>query len=362
MFTYLEAYKDHFIFIIIIVLVVSVLHIVTYYIDKLFYKNRERLFKGTADKPIKLLKTTLNTLWLVLGIIAISFVFVDRSKDKEIFGFFKVVSYVGVIAVITIVAATVCNIWFKNKIKDKIINADDPTSFKFLRYVALFAIAYIGILLGLIAFPSFRTVAQTALGSAGLIVVIAGVASQEALSNIVGGLFIIIFKPFKIGDVIKISTDIEGKIVEITMRHTIIKSFENKMIVIPNAIINKEKLINYDLKERKNCEFIEINILYDGDIDLAKKIMREECESHPLIYDNRSELEKKDGKSVVETALINLNENSMTIRAWAWSDNFADSFKLKTDVLESIKKRFDIEGIRMTRAYTLLVVPKEKEN
>src|SRR5690606_38509737 len=128
----------------------------------------------------------------------------------------------------------------------------------------------------------------TALGGAGVIALIAGVASQEALANLVGGLFIISFKPFKLGDVVKLSDSIVGTVVDITLRHTVLRNVENKRIVIPNAIMNKEKIINYNLGELKNCDRLEIGISYDSDIDLAKTIMREECEKHPLILDNRS--------------------------------------------------------------------------
>jgi small-conductance mechanosensitive channel len=206
-------------------------------------------------------------------------------------------------------------------------------------------------------------VAQTALGGAGVIAIIAGIASQEALANVVGGVFIISFKPFRIGDRIKISDNMVGTVTDITMRHTVIRNFENKMIVIPNAIINKEKLINYDLGELKCCERIEIGISYDSNVVLAKKIMQEECENHPLILDDRSAEEKKQKLPIVKTALISLNDSSVTIRAWAWANNYSDSFQLRIDdVLESVKLRFEQEGIEIPFPYRTLVMKKEKED
>ncbi len=356
---FLETYQSHIIYTITVIFILGILTILTYIIDKWFNKKESEYFQDAKIKPIKLLKLTLNTLWLVLGIIAISFVFVDRNKDEELVYFFKLVTYLGLISVLTIVSATTCNLWFKNKIRDQIIHDFDPTSYKFLRYVAVFSICYAGLILFLIAFPAFRTIVHTALGGAGVVVVIAGVASQEALSNIVGGVFIIAFKPFKINDVIKISDTMGGKVVDITMRHTIIKDSGNKMIVIPNSIINKEKLINYDLGESKNCEFIDINITLDSNIDLAKIIIQEECEKHPLIYDNRSEIQKNENQPIVKTALIKFNDNTMTLRAWTWSPNYSDSFTLKTNVFESIKKRFDIEGIKMYSTSSNVVVKYE---
>jgi small-conductance mechanosensitive channel len=134
------------------------------------------------------------------------------------------------------------------------------------------------------------------------------------------------------------------------------------MIVIPNAIINKEKLINYDLGELKICERIEIGISYDSDVDLAKKIMQEESEKHPYILDNRSANEILDGKPIVKTALVSLNDSSVTVRAWAWARNYNDSFEMRCDLLESIKKRFDSEGIEIPFPYRTVVMKKEKEN
>ncbi len=152
-----------------------------------------------------------------------------------------------------------------------------------------------------------------------------------------------------------------GRVADITLRHTTIRNFENKMIVIPNAIINKEKLINYDLGEHKVCSHIEIGISYDSNVDLAKKIMQEECEKHPLIYDNRTALDRKNGTPMVRTALTKMNVSSVTIRAWAWSRTFGDSFDLKCDVFESIKKRFEAEGVEIPYPYRTLVMKKHQE-
>ncbi len=344
---FFHTYKNHIIYGIIIIVVVVILHIVTNIINKWLIKKELKRFPNEPLKPVKLLKRTLNTLWLILGLIALSFIFVDREKEDTLKEYFRLATYLGVLAVFTIVGATACNLWFKHKIQEKVLNGDDPTSFKFLHYIAVFIICFVGVLFGLMAFPSLRGVAQTALGGAGVIALIAGVASQEALSNLVGGIFIISFKPFKIGDVIKLSDTMVGTVTDITLRHTVIRNFENKMIVIPNAVINKEKLINYNLGELKCCEHIEMNISYDSNVVLAKKILQEECEAHPLIYDNRTVVEKKDGKPIVKTALTKINESSLTIRSWAWSVNFSDSFALKCDVYESAKARFDKEGIEL---------------
>lgn len=355
------TYKSHIIYATVVIFVVVLLYFSTNVINRWLLKKEAYRFAGAPGRPIKILKRTLNTLWIVLGLIALIYIFVGPEKGESLTYYFKLTAYLGAVAVITIISATLTNLWFKHKIQEKIELDYDPTSFKFLRSVVVFIIIFIGILFGLMAFPSLRGVAQTALGGAGILALIAGVASQEALSNLVGGVFIISFKPFRIGDVVKVSDTMVGTVTDITLRHTVIRNFENKMIVIPNAVMNKEKLINYDLGELKCCEHIEMNISYDSDVELAKRILGEECEKHPLIYDNRSNVDINDGKPVIRTALTKINDSSITIRAWAWARSYGDAFSLKCDVLESTKKRFDKEGVELAFPTRTIYVRKGVE-
>ncbi len=315
-----------------------------------FKKVSNDALKNNTHAPItafKLVRRILNALWLVLGVMVLFLIIFgtkDLTQSKQ---HFKLTLYVGLVSVVTIVLASSLNVWFVQSIERKVRHKEDPTSFKFLRYIAVSTVYIIGTLFCLLVFPSLKVISQTALGGAGVLALIAGVSSQEALSNLVGGVFIIAFKPFRIGHTIQIGETMVGKVTDITLRHTVLTNFSNKMIVIPNAIINKEKLINYDLIERKVCERIEIGISYNSNVKLAKKIIQEECESHLLIMDGRNETEKKQKAALVRVSLISLNESSVILRAWAWARNYDDAFDLRCDVLESIKLRFENEGIEL---------------
>lgn len=357
---FFQVHRQDIIYSIFVIVIVIVLRVLTNMLHKWVIKEKKRKFPYEKGKSTNLLKKILNTLWIVLGVIALSYLFVENDEKSVVIKDFKTVLYLGLVSAITIIVATTVNLWFKLDVQKRIESNQDPTSIKFLKSVVLVAIYLFGLVLCLLAFPSLKGVAQTAIGGAGVVALIIGVASQEALSNLIGGVFIIVFKPFKIGDTVKVTDTMVGRVTDITLRHTVIRNFENKMIVIPNAIMNKEKLINYDLGELKCCERIEIGISYDSDIDLAKTIMQEECENHPLIFDNRTELDIQDGKPVVKTALTELNDSSMTIRAWAWAQNYSDSFQLKIDVLESVKKRFDKEDIEIPFPYRTIVMKKDK--
>ena len=357
---FFQSYRSDILYAAIVIVVFTSLYLLTKVLYKWLQKILSDKLPGTPLNGLLLIKRILRFLWLVLGIIALSFIFIKADKEILLKGYFKTSWYLAIVSVVTILAITISNLWFRHKIKEKFKLNDDPTNFKFLRYFVAIIIGFLGAMIASLAFPSLKGITQTALGGAGIIALIAGFAAQEALANVIGGLFIIAFKPFKTGDRVKLSDTMVGMITDITLRHTVIRNFENKMIVIPNAVINKEKLINYDLGGHKLCELIEIGISYDSDIDLAKKIMQEECENHPLIFDNRLSIEEENDKPIVKTALIELNDFSITLRAWAWVRNYSDSFTLRCDVLESIKKRFDKEGIEIPYPYRTIVMKNNR--
>lgn len=356
---FFQLYRSHFIYSAAVILLVLLLLFLTNRLHRWMLAKEERRFPGVNLRPIFLIRRILNILWIVMGVLGLCFIFMGEDHYETLLKEFRLVVYLGFIAIATIASAVTVNLWFKHNIQKKTAENDDPTGLKFFSYVAVISIYVVGAFFALLAFPAFRGIAQTALGGAGVIALIAGVASQEALSNLVGGIFIISFKPFKIGDTIKVTDNMVGTVTDITLRHTLIRNYENKMIVIPNAIINKEKLVNYNLGELKCCERIEIGISYDSDVDLAKSILSEVCENHPLLLDNRSEADKQNGNPLVRTALISFNDSSVTIRAWCWAASYGDAFRLKCDVLEAIKKRFSESNIEIPVPYRKVVFERE---
>jgi len=353
---FLNTYKFDIIFGIIVIAIIFTLRYLTNKLHRWLKKEQQERFPGEISKSLNILKRILNILWLVLGLIALAYLIVDESKQSVLVDDFKTAIYIGIVLSLTIIGATTANMWFKHDIQKKIATQQDPTSFKFLRYLVLVGIYFIGTMLCLLAFPSLKGVAQTALGGAGVAALVVGLASQEALSNVIGGLFIIAFKPFRVGDIVAVGDTVRGNVVDITLRHTIIRTWQNRRIIIPNSIINKEKIENFDLDEQKCCEYIVIGISYDSDVDLAKQIIREECEKHPFIIDNRTEEQKQDGAPMIRTALIELSDSAVVLRAWAWAENYSKSIAIKRDVFETVKKRFDKEGIEIPYPHRTVVM------
>jgi small conductance mechanosensitive channel len=361
MINFWNTYRESIIYALVVVGSVLLLLVATKYLIRWLIGKAKKKYPNDEHHRISLVGRILNTLWVILGLIALSFVYISEEKYDIATRNFEIILYIGFVLIFTIIGASIVEALFARTIKKTTASGGDPTSYKFLRYLSVFGVYFIGAILATLAFPALRGIAQTALGGAGILALVIGVASQEALANLIGGVFIIAFKPFRVGDVIKITDDLIGTVTDITLRHTIIKNYQNKMIVIPNAIINKEKVTNYDLEEKKICQWIEIGISYDSDIDLAKKIMKEECEAHPNLFDNRSNQDLRNGVPLVIVRVTNLGDSSITIRAWAWAWDYASAFVMKCELYESIKKRFDAEGVEIPFPHRTLVFKKDKD-
>lgn len=234
----------------------------------------------------------------------------------------------------------------------------DPTNFSFLKNSLTYIIYTIGLIAIFYITPSLRNVGKALFAGAGVLAAIIGFASQKAFSNIISGIFILIFRPFRVTDIIELGPDSRGVVEEITLRHTIIRNYENRRIIIPNSIISEATIVNSNIIEEKIKKFVEFEVSYESDIDLAKQIIYEEAVNHPLIYDNRSEAEKEAGKPVVNTRVIRLGEYSITIRAYVWAKNSDDAFILNCDLNESVKKCFDREGIVIPYPHRTIVHKK----
>lgn len=220
----------------------------------------------------------------------------------------------------------------------------DPTNYRFFRHVIVVLIYTTGIALAIFSVPELRTIAKSLLAGAGILAIAVGFASQQALGNVIGGLFIVLFKPFRINDRLVIR-DFQGIVEDITLRHTVIKDFENKRIVIPNSLISEEILVNADFADRGICKWIDVNITYDSDLDLAKEIMEREALKHNLQIDTRSPEQLAEGEKEVPVRVLSLGESAVNLRAWVWASDAANGFVLSCDLYESIKKEFDKNGI-----------------
>ncbi len=275
--------------------------------------------------------------------------FMEEIKKLMPAGLWQTVLSIVIMALLAFILVKAVNKLFKILLKKGKI---DPTPAVLGRRIIkgiIIVLAVCGIML---QFAPMKQFVVSVLASSGIAVVVLGFAAQEAMGNLVSGVFISLFKPFSIGDRIKLQDRmIDGVVEDISMRHTIIRTFENNRVVVPNSVMNGAVIENVNYGENKVCNFVEVGIGYRSDVDRAIAIIQEEAQAHPNFCDNRSEEEIAAGAAPVTVRVMELGDFSIKLRASVWSRNAADGFVLKSDLLLAVKKRFDKEGIEIPFPY-----------
>ncbi len=218
------------------------------------------------------------------------------------------------------------------------------TSLKFAKNSIKFLFFIIACLVIIATVPFLRRQATLIFSGAGILAAIIGFAAQAAISNLIAGAFIVIFKPFRVGDYIKLDIERVGIVDDITLRHTVINTFENKRLIIPNSIISTESVLNHTIQDSKVLSFNNLKIGMYADIDLARKIIQEEAKELEYILDYNV---GDHTKEAVQVRVIDIHEDYIHIRAYVWISEPFQEFRMKCKLKERVHKRFIIEGVDM---------------
>ena len=208
----------------------------------------------------------------------------------------------------------------------------EKTDKSVLTFVTSFASISLKILIILTA-ASYLGVPMTNLvaivGSCGLAI---GLALQGALGNLAGGIMILIFKPFKVDDYITTSS-VSGTVSNITIMYTVLKTPDNKVITIPNGTLTNSVIENYSTSDKRRVDLI-FTAGYECDTDKVKEILISTINKHEKIL--------KDPEPFAR--LTNCGDSAVEYTVRVWCDA-ADFWDVKFDLLESVKKEFDANGI-----------------
>ena len=167
------------------------------------------------------------------------------------------------------------------------------------------------------------------MGAAGLAI---GLALQGSLANFAAGVLIVMFRPYRVGDFVE-AAGVAGSVVQVQILSTILKTVDNKQIVVPNAQIMGSIITNFSANETRRVDLV-ICISYNDDIDQTRTIIQELINA-----DNRI---LKDPACLI--AVSELADSSVNIAVRPWVKT-ADYMPVKFGLTEAIKKRFDKEGI-----------------
>ncbi len=166
-------------------------------------------------------------------------------------------------------------------------------------------------------------------GAAGLAV---GLALQGSLSNFASGVLIVLFRPYRVGDFVE-AAGISGVVEQVQILSTVLKTGDNKQIIVPNSQIMDSIITNYSTHETRRVDMV-IGVGYDDDIDKVRSTLQDLIAADERILDDPAP----------KIAVSELADSSVNfiVRPWVKSEDY---WSVMFELTEAIKKRFDQEGI-----------------
>lgn len=253
---------------------------------------------------------------------------------KEIFDFFAPIAVsiagklVGAILILTIgfsIAKMIVKFFTRSKLFGKL----DPGVGSFIKSFLSIAVKIIVLITvaAVVGIPmaSFITI----LGS---VAVAVGLALQGSLSNIAGGLLILLNKPFVVGDFISVN-GFDGSVTDIGLFYTKLSTTDNRKVVLPNSVVSSNALVNVTEQKTRRVD-MDITVDYGSDVEKVKSILLNLANNHSLVLKDPAPMARLSAHG--DSALV------FVYRVWCNKENYWD---VRFDLLESVKAEFDKEGI-----------------
>jgi small-conductance mechanosensitive channel len=226
----------------------------------------------------------------------------------------------------------------------------DETTYTVVRRITIATIYVIGGVVVISLIPGLPDLVLGLAAGAGIAAIVIGFAAQRTLSNVFSGISIAIFRPFRVGDVVEMENEY-GTIEDITLRHTVIRTWQNKRLIIPNSRISEETIVNWTIGDLTVLWKVDFGISYDSDIDLARSIILDEINKHPDV------MHEEDREANVR--VTELGDFAVNLRATFWVSDRPTAWGTGAEIRESVKKRFDREGVEIPFPYRTVVFKKD---
>lgn len=219
--------------------------------------------------------------------------------------------------------------WVSNITAKGLTNAgNDPILVNFLKNLVYYIILAAVVIMALGQLGVQTTSLIAVMGAAGLAI---GLALKDSLSNFASGVMLVMFRPFKLGDVVEVAGK-TGKVQEIRIFSTIINTPDQKEMIVPNGLITSDVITNFTAQKTRRVDLI-IGVSYDDDIKQAKSIIHETITAHDLVLNDPAPT-----IMVMELADSSIN---FAVRPWC---NTEDYWTVYGDLLEQLKYNLEAGG------------------
>jgi small-conductance mechanosensitive channel len=210
----------------------------------------------------------------------------------------------------------------------------DETMQLMVRRIVSATIYIVGLMLVILQIPPLHSLATAILAGAGIAGLAIGYAAKDSLSNFTSSIFIAIFQPFRVGDFVDFKGDY-GQVEDLTLRHTIIRTWDSRRIIVPNSTMNMEPIINWSIREPEITWTVDFDLEKASDIDRAREIILEKARNHPMVLKERA----------MNVLLINAKYSELTLRLEVAVPGRNVAKVIGCDIRESVKKEFEMQGI-----------------
>lgn len=320
-----------------LILVIFIVVVFSGVLVKLFISILKRFATFTkTDKDDNLVEKLEKPLMLLVGLFALRF-------GLEILGFWQSrlvfnlnlidsISLLVIARIISLVVYLLFEIWSVRLKANKRIHIDEQIivmidrSLGFIIYIITFG--YVLAVWNIDIWP--------VLGSLGIAGVALAFALQETLKNVFGGIQLILDRNFTRGDIIELSDGTAGRIYDITLRSTRIRTWDNKLVIIPNAVMANDIIRNVSKPDRSRRLEVKFGVEYGTDTDYVRHVVLEEIKKIEWV-------EKKD--PVPRVLFKEMADSSLNFIAWFWIKNPDDYLNAKEEGTTRIYERLNKEGI-----------------
>lgn len=216
----------------------------------------------------------------------------------------------------------------------------DPTGIRFLGHLANVGVYIFAFLIYSHIVPSLQRLGTAWLTSMGVLSVVLGLAAQSTLGNLISGISLVLYRPFKLGDRLQVPvpTGTEtGTVESINLGYTVLRTADERRLVIPNSTMAGQASINLSLARKGAPCALTIILAPATDPAPARKILTDLAKAHPKTI-------AIDGCNVTA-----LSGSGTTLTLNVWCANPDTAALLKSDLLEAAKKQFDAAGIKIAR-------------
>ncbi len=306
------------------------------------------------DKLLGGIKRHIHYLVYIVGAIAL-FNYLEHVSDGLVPGLFKgldgILFVLGVFVVAVMIVRLISTLlsWYARNIASRTETTLDDEfvpladrGFRIIGYVLALLIVLDHFEVDIMGLVAILGVGSLAIA----------LAAQETIANMIGGFVIMIDRPFRVGDRIRLDTGTTVVVDQIGIRSTKLRTFDNTLIIVPNAELMKSTVHNLTYPHPKLRVQVEVGVGYDSDMDQVRRVMLDEAALHPVIIDDPPP----------SFFFLEFGDSSLNVSMRCWVADVSEQFRTASELREQVLNRFRVEGIEIPFPQRVItMVPEETE-